>query len=427
MPRRSLPPALYQKARFLREILEKMPESVKVIDTNYHLVYSNGKARKMPDAPLNDLRGLACHKAFYGFEQKCLFCSMGKVFEKGEPLTTYTHMTVNGSDREFEVSAFPLKDAAGKVQYAVETVRDVTHLAKGVALQRKVGQLFTQDLALSLVFEQITRWASDAGPILLYGERGTGKKLVAQALHQQGARGGLFSVFHCLPNSPEANFNGLFGPQGAWRQSAGGTLYLDEVTQLGTKAQAELMARLTQEPGPDARRVIAATREDFRSLLQEGRFLQGLYDLFAARYLQLPPLRERRRDLPMLAQHFIEASHNRHGSKAERLGPEALRELLHYEWPGNVRELEARLEGACLLADGPVIEKLNLPVGEERVENLEELLERVERSCLADALSRSGGKLGETAALTGLTLKTLQRRMKKHSLNPKDFKGVAGA
>jgi DNA-binding NtrC family response regulator len=348
---------------------------------------------------------------------------MGKVFEKGEAFTTYTRMTRDGREREFEVSAFPVRDEEGRVAYAVEVVRDVTPL-QGTALNRQVGRLFSRDLALSLVFDQILRWASDAGPILLQGEQGTGKKLVAQALHQQGSRGGAFTVFPCLEGSPDGNAAALFGPGGGWEQSARGTLYLDGVTRLGAAAQEGLLRRLTQETGPGSSspRVIASTREDLCAKVGEGAFRRDLYEAFAARLLSLPPLRQRRRDLPILAQHFIEASRGLHGTRAERLGPDALRELLHYDWSGNVRELEARVEAACLTATGAVIESLDLPVGEERVERLEDLLDRVERSCLADALTRTGGRIQETAGLTGLTLKTLQRKMKKHSLLPRDFR-----
>jgi DNA-binding NtrC family response regulator len=212
---------------------------------------------------------------------------------------------------------------------------------------------------------------------------------------------------------------------GAWEQAARGTLYLDEVTLLAPEAQRDLVKRVTSAPSADVPRLIAATREGISESIQKGVLVREFVDCFAGRVLHLPPLRERRRDLPVLAQHFIEAARSRHACKAERLGPEAKRELLTYEWPGNVLELEARLEGACLLSDGPVIEKLLLPVGEEKVEKLDNLLDRVERSCLCDALTRSEGRVDQTAQLTGLSAKTLQRKMKKHSLHAKDFRKSA--
>ena len=119
-PRRSRPPALYTKAPFLQDVIDGMPDSVKIIDARYRVVYANESAQKSLNRDLNDLRGRPCHQAFYGFAEKCFFCSMKSVFEEGESKISYCTMGVNGSDREFEVSVFPLRSAGQKVEYAVE-------------------------------------------------------------------------------------------------------------------------------------------------------------------------------------------------------------------------------------------------------------------------------------------------------------------
>jgi DNA-binding NtrC family response regulator len=331
-------------------------------------------------------------------------------------------LNLDGAEREYEISAFPLKDEDDRVVYGVEVARDVTPLSRGVSLQRKLGKLFTQELALSFVYDQIGLWAPDKGPVLIVGGRGTGKKLVARALHQLSGRTGLFTPYQCLEGSVEEGAGVAPGLPGAWEKAIRGTLYLDEAACLAPEAQRDLVKRVTSSSQEESPRLIAGTRGNLSDALQKGTLTPEFVNLFAGHVLQLPPLRERRRDLPVLAQHFIEAARSRHGCAAERLGPDALRELLTYDWPGNVLELETRLEGACLLSEGPVIEKLLLPVGEEKVEKLDNLLDRAERSCLSDALTRSRGRLDLTAELTGLSPKTLQRKLKKHSLHPKDFR-----
>ncbi len=410
------------KARFLRSVLEGLPASLKVIDRERRLVYTNGKARRMPFSPLDDLRGRQCHMAFFGNPRKCLYCPMEVVFKDGVPHSVTVSMLVDGVEREYEIAAYPLKDEDGVTVYAAEVVKDVTPYSKGVAFERKVGKLFTQDLSLSQLFDHMVRWAPLTDPVWIEGERGTGKKMVAQSLHQMGGRPGPFHVFHCYEGTPDGNGEGLFGAGAAWDQARGGTLYIEEVVNLGEKTQRELLRRLNQKGGESPPRVIVATRTDIRAKTKEGLIHEDMYKLFSVRLLRIPPLRERRRDLPVLAQHFIDAARARNGSKAERLGPHALSELLRYDWPGNMRELETRLEGACLLSEGPEIATLNLQVPEEKTEKLQDQIARLEKTCLTDALCKAGGRLDKTAALTGLNLKTLQRKLKKHGLKPRRYK-----
>src|ERR1035438_8454641 len=156
-PRRYRPPALYMKAPFLQEILDGMGESVKIIDNQYRLVYANETSRKKLGMDLNDLRGRPCHEIFYGFKEKCFFCNMGKVFEQGQSVTSYCKLAVQGVNRDFEVSIFTLYGADRKVEYAVETVRDITSLSKGAALPQNAGKISSRDRTFGLVFENMAQ------------------------------------------------------------------------------------------------------------------------------------------------------------------------------------------------------------------------------------------------------------------------------
>lgn len=424
-PRRYRPPALYMKAPFLQEVLDGMVESVKIIDNRYRLVYANATSRRNLGMDLNELRGRSCHESFYGFKDKCFFCNMGRVFEHGQAVTSYCTLAVNGANRDFEVSIFPLPGTSQKVDYAVEVVRDITPLSKGAALPKNAGKISSRDRAFGPVFENMAQWAEEERPVLLQGEKGTGKKSFAQALHQRSRHaGGPFRVFHCVDNVSGDCCDGLFGEGGAWEKAGGGTLYLDGICHLGEASQKKLVEKLGEPAVGNIPRVVAATSEDILALVHRETIRVDLYNRFASRVLRLPALRDRKQDLPFLAQHFIETYKVLTGSPAEKLGPDAMCQLMTYSWPGNIRELETQIERACLMASGPQIQRLDLPIDAPKEEKLEELLENTEKAYLVDALTKTRGNLADTVRLSGLSLKTLQRKMKKFSLKAEDFRNL---
>lgn len=424
-PRRFRPPALYQKAPFLQGLLDGMPESVKVIDSQYRVVYANETSLKNLGVDLNELRGRSCHQAFYGFKEKCFFCGMQSIFENGQAKVSYCTLSVNGANREFEVSTFPIQTSSRKIEYAVEIVRDITPLSKGGALPQNAGKISSRDKTFGLVFEQMSQWADDAWPVLLQGEKGTGKKSFARALHQRSSRAnGPFRVFHCVDNSVGDCCDGLFGEGGAWEKAKGGTLYLDGICGLGEASQKKLAEKLSGPADDDNPRVVAATIQEILSLVHQEIMRLDLYNRFASRVLRLPALRDRKQDLPFLAQHFIETYKVLTGSPAEKLGPDAMCQLMTYGWPGNIRELETQIERACLLAKGPQVEKLDVDICAPKTEKLEDLLNNTENAFLVDALTKARGRLAEVAGLSGLSLKTLQRKMKKYGLKAEDFRNL---
>ena len=424
-PRRYRPPALYMKAPFLQGVLDGMAESVKIIDRRFRLVYANSTSRENLGMDLNELRGRSCHEMFYGFKEKCFFCNMAKVFDRGQSATTYCTIAVKGINRDFEVSVFPVKGVQGEVDYAVEVVRDITPLSKGGALPQNAGKISSRDKRFALVFENMAQWAEDEWPVLLQGEKGTGKKSFAQALHQRSRRSdGPFRIFRCVDNASGEGCDGFFGDGGDWEKAKGGTLYLDGICHLGEANQKKLAEKLSQPADAGSPRVVAATTLDVLALVHQETLRLDLYNRFAARVLRLPALRERKQDLPFLAQHFIETYKVLTGSPAEKLGPEAMVQLMTYAWPGNIRELETQIERACLLATGTQIEKLDLPIEAPKKEKLDDLLDLTEKTYLVDTLTKTRGMLAQTAKLSGLSLKTLQRKMKKHGLKAEDFRNL---
>jgi DNA-binding NtrC family response regulator len=192
---------------------------------------------------------------------------------------------------------------------------------------------------------------------------------------------------------------------------------------LGATSQKRLTEKLSKPARPGEPRVVAATAEKIDDLLQKNAISAELYSRFASRVLRLPALRDRKQDLPFLAQHFIETYKVLTGSPAEKLGPEAMCQLMTYPWPSNIRELEIQIERACLMAQGSQIEKLDVAVcAPPPAEKLDNLLNITEKTYLVDALTKAHGRLGETAQQAGLSVKTLQRKMKKYDLRAEDFR-----
>lgn len=427
-PRRYRPPALYMKAPFLKNLLNGMMDAVKVIDPQFRVVYANETSLKKIGVDLNELRGRVCHQAFYGFKHNCFFCSMKKVFDVGLPQVGYVTLPVKGVNRNFEITDFPipLPGPGRKVEYAVEIVRDVTPLSRGGALPQNLGKIISRDKNFLLALDRMAQWAGDFAPVLLQGEEGTGKKSFAQAMHQRGPRAaGPFQIFHSVVRTSVDYWDGLFGEGGAWEKANDGTLYLDEISRLGEESQQKLALKLSTPDGPDDPRVVASTSEDIHSLVYRKVIRLDLYNHFVSRVLILPPLRDRKQDLPYLADYFIETYKVLNGSKAESLGPVAMTQLMAYSWPGNIRELETQIQRACLLAKGPQIEKLDVSIEvPPKMDRLDDCLDLAEKTYLTGALAKTRGRLAEIAKLASLNLKTLQRRMKKYGLKAAYFRNL---
>ncbi|TWA58552.1 two-component system C4-dicarboxylate transport response regulator DctD [Azospirillum baldaniorum] len=279
--------------------------------------------------------------------------------------------------------------------------------------------------------------------VLLFGETGTGKELIARSLHDAGRRrAGNFVALNCgaLPDTiieselfghePGA-FTGAQGRRiGKLEHADGGTLFLDEIESMPMHLQVKLL-RVLQErviervggnrPIPLDLRVVAATKVDLLRLAGEGRFREDLYYRLNVVTVPLPPLRERREDVPLLLRHFLDAAAARARRPAPPVDAAALARLAAHGWPGNVREMRNVAERMALglgdgLAGGPLS-----GAGGGGIEPLTEQMDRVEKQLVEDALARCGGRVGETADKLGITRKTLYLKMRHHGLHRGDF------
>jgi DNA-binding NtrC family response regulator len=302
-----------------------------------------------------------------------------------------------------------------------------------------------QLLAESAVMQPILRLMERIGPsdanALITGEHGTGKEVVAAWLHAASPRAARAMVTVNLGGLSEGVFESeLFGHTkgaftdakadrvGRFELADGGTLFLDEIANLSMSQQAKLL-RVLQE-GEFERvgssrsrrvdvRILAATNADVRAEVAAGRFREDLFFRLNTVEIHLPPLRERRDDIPLLAGHFLKQFAARYRRIVTGFSPDGMRALLAYSWPGNVRELAHAIERATLLAEGDAVTAadLNFRAATDAAPKLDEMsLEEVERALITKALARHDGNVSLAAQALGLSRSALYRRLQRHGL-----------
>ena len=319
-----------------------------------------------------------------------------------------------------------------------------SRLRRSFSLSGMVGQS-RKVLAL---FDDIRRTAVVDAHVLILGESGTGKEPVARAIHANSRRRDRpFVPVNCsaIPeNLLEAElfgfergaFTGAAGPKAGLLQAAdGGTLFLDEVCEMSVLLQAKLLRILEEgsvrrlgatKPAAFDVRFVAATNRDIRQELTRQRFREDLFFRIAVIEVQVPPLRERREDVPLLAAHFLESCAAQSGKPIEGVSPAAMDVLIRYDWPGNVRQLKNAIERAVAYARGPFVVPGDLPPavldGAEREPPAgfhvwrERALERLEREFLQTTLETHGGNVTRAAQALGIHRSTLQRLMRRLNL-----------
>ena len=373
--------------------------------------------------------------------------------------------------KPFKASEFLLH-----IDRAVENVglkREVAALRDRVGQADALKQIVGNSRAIGQVLEVIPSIARNEASVVIYGESGTGKELIARAIHELSPRAkGPFVTLNCGALPETLLENELFGHvKGAYtdagRDQAGlakeadqGSLFLDEVGEIGLTMQVKLLRFLQEHeyrPLGSTKtmksnvRIIAATNRDLREAIRSGTFREDLYYRLNIIPIHLPPLRARREDIPILANHFLRKYATLFGKKLDRFSPPALQKLMGYRWPGNIRELENKIQQVLVIApDGPVSadqivfdeplaadesalvhpaepsgpmdpELLTLPLGEAKAR----LLTRFERHYLAETLSASKGNVSQAAQRAGKHRRAFYELMERYGLEPGPFRKAA--
>ncbi|TDP09590.1 Fis family sigma54 specific transcriptional regulator [Roseateles asaccharophilus] len=365
--------------------LEHEARPMIVLDTDYRILAANTAYRRQFGAVQRPYLGRPCYEVSHGYDVPCdqagEHCPMARAREtRGPDRVLHIHHTPRGPEH-VDVELRPILDASREVVAYVERLCTVRSAAPRPSADGLVGRSPSFNAALAAV----QRVAPSALPVLLLGESGTGKELFARAVHEAcGAdrAGGPFVVVDCS-GLPETLFESeLFGyekgaftgaqgrKKGLVETAQGGTLFLDEIGDVPLSMQVKLLRLI--ESGTYRRvggvetlqadfRLVAATHKPLEQMVAQGLFRQDLYYRIAAFPIVLPPLRERREDIPMLVDSFLQRAR---GFKARiQVSPEALARLQAHSWPGNIRELRNVLERARLFADDGVIRTKDLPAG----------------------------------------------------------------
>jgi DNA-binding NtrC family response regulator len=354
--------------------------------------------------------------------------------------------------KPFEAEALRLK--VKRLLERSELEREVVRLRDEVRGRTRLGRMIGRSDRMQEVFRTVERAAQARASVLITGESGTGKELVARALHDLGPRrGGPFVPINCAAIPDGLIEAELFGHErgaytdarerrlGRFETASGGTLFLDEIGELSPAVQAKLLRALQERTierlGGSAPievdvRVVAATHRDIAQEVAAGRFRSDLYFRIHVVPIALPPLRERREDVRLLAEEFLARASHEAGRGPMRLDPSALAVLERYPWPGNVRELENAIERAVALADDDVLRPEGLPPEITRAERigtlregvrtggsgLEDAVARFEADLLLEALERVGWNQTRAAEALSITRRLLKLKMDRFGLVP---------
>jgi two-component system response regulator HydG len=322
-----------------------------------------------------------------------------------------------------------------------ERLADRFDFSKIIGKSRRIKELFEN---LSLI-------APSDATVLIYGESGTGKELVANAIHQNSPRAqNPFIKVSCAALPETLLESELFGHErgaftgaltrkaGRFQLADGGTLFLDEVNVMSSTTQVKLLRVLQErefEPLGSTKtihvdiRLIAATNKELEAEVKEGRFREDLFYRLNVVPIHLPPLRERKEDIPLLAEHFFQIYQEKNKKSVKGFLPKTIDTLMRYDWPGNIRELENVIERAILLCRSEYISPKDLPpplqgeeVGEQPIISIPPgmTLEQVEREAIIQTLEETGGNRTQTAQILGISRKTLQNKLKEYGLEEKE-------
>lgn len=352
----------------------------------------------------------------------------------------------------------------GEIRLVVERVlrERAQRAAPGPAPSPVAGEILGNSPAMQAVFHLIERLKDVETTVLITGETGTGKELVARALHFHSRRkDGPFVPVHCAAIPSELLESELFGHEkgaftgalarriGMFEAAHDGTLFLDEIGEMPLGTQSKLLRAIqereirrvgSQETIRVNVRLVCATHRDLEAEVKKGKFREDLFYRINVVPIRLPPLRERPEDIPLLVQHFVERFARRHNRPPPQFTANAMACLERYPWPGNVRELEHTIERLIVVSDAATIDVEQLPflVSECDARILEEastpcgmefpaqgldlpkLTEDLERKAIEEALRRSGGVISEAARLLNVTRRVLRYKMKQLGISGRD-------
>ncbi len=446
--------SLFENKEFLKNILETMAEGLMVVDKDGNIMFFNKAAEKITGFKAKEVIGKQCTilntdtcvtDALEGKKRNCKLFDIGCVSNKRCILKSK-----NGSEVHILKNAVVLKDKRGNIAGAVEVMTDITSLYKKEMeieqlrneLKHEYGfmGLIGRSPAMQGLYEQIKIAAQSDSSVLICGESGTGKELIAHAIHKLSKRSkNPFVKVNCAAFNEYLLESELFGHvkgafTGAIRDRIGrfelahrGTIFLDEIGDIPQSVQVKLL-RVVQEKeiervGDNKTisidvRFICATNKDMLQLLNSGQFRSDLYYRINVIPIKVPPLRERKEDIPLLLSHYLEKINILNGKNIERVSPQAMELIESYHWPGNVRQLINLIEYSALTSKNNIIDVIDLPeyIFKRKLNNHEKLKVIRDRDRVISTLLRYNWNRTLAAKYLGISRVTLWKLMKEYKI-----------
>lgn len=435
-------------------ILDSIADGVFTVDRNWNITSFNRAAEEITGWSREDAMGLSCSDIFHS--SICgKNCAIAESLYTGAPVANRSITIRNSRGEKVPISIYaaPLTDHEGNIIGGVETFRDLTTIN---TLREQLHQKYTFDAILSKsaamqrLFGILPDIARSPSTVLILGESGTGKELVARALYNASERADKpFVIVNCAALPETLLESELFGYKagaftdarkdklGRFAAAEGGTLFLDEIGDLPGSVQVKLLRVLQEKvyeplgsnlPVKADVRIITATNRDLQALVNEGTFRNDLFYRLNVVKINLPPLRERKEDIPLLVDHFIKKYSAQQGKDIVGMSSTALTMLMRYDYPGNIRELENIVEYAFILCEGGYIQPQHLPdpfgAGSEPAETPSrrdagpQTLDDIERQAIILSLDRNRWRKMATCRELGISKDTLRRKIERYAIVP---------
>jgi PAS domain S-box-containing protein len=453
--------ALGQALKFLgvshEEIMDQFPEGVFFVNTRWQVSYFNRIAQEITGYSRSEAIGKFCWDIFRSdlCHKKCPMrrsMSTGQVLRDQE----VEILTKTGQKKLILVSTGQIKNSSNRVLGGLEIFQDTECLQYPAT--DKENTAFADIVGvcpqMQEIIQSLPTIATSDSNVLILGESGTGKELIARAVHALSPRSkGPFQAVNCAAIPETLLESELFGYErgaftgavsskaGKFELAKGGTLFLDEIGDLRPDLQVKLL-RVLEGRGfervggnrkiPLEARIVAATNVDLQEAMRQGKFRDDLYYRLFTVPIHLPPLREKRQDIPILVKYFLEQLNRKFNKRIRGVDPKVMKLFCRHPWPGNVREMQHVLEYCFVFAKGPFITERHLPrlesawAGRE-LEDLDSSssrspLQTLERETIIKALERVDGSKNEAARLLQISRSKLWRKMRSYEINAAEFK-----
>ncbi len=428
------------------EILQSIADGVFIVDNNWCIISFNPAAEMITGVSRDEALGSTCRDVFHS--NVCdANCVLKKSIQNDRPITNQQIYIVNAEGKEIpiSISAAPLKDVDGNIIGGIETFRDIseiTELRKQLTKQYSFQDIISKSKNVQKIFDILPDVATSDSTVLIQGESGTGKELFAHAIHQLSHRKDKPLITVNSGALPDTLLESeLFGYKagaftdakkdkpGRFALAEGGTIFLDEIGDISPALQIRLLRVLqnkiyeplggTVSVKADVR-IIAATNKNLEQLVSEGKFREDLFYRLNIVSISLPPLRERKEDIPLLISHFIDRFNKLKNKNITNVSDEVLAILMRHDFPGNIRELENIIEYAFILCHDQVIRVAHLPEQfrtKYDAKQLSELagqsLAAIQKRTIEQALIRNHWKHMATARELNVDKGTLRRMIER--------------